>query len=75
MKDLCQKSMFDSFPDMLDHKDTDLNPTLNNPTFSDETVVHNSPNFKVPAINTNEPPGSYVTRSGRVVKRKVIVSV
>jgi hypothetical protein len=54
---------------------TDLNPTLNSPTFSEETVVHNSPHFKLPASNTNEPPDSYVTRSGRVVKPKVIVSV
>jgi len=72
---VCQKSMFDSFPDILDHKDTDLNCTLNSPTFSEETVVHNSQNFKVPVNNTNEPPCSYVTSSGRVIKPKVIVSV
>jgi hypothetical protein len=44
----------------LDKKDTDLNCTLNSPTFSEETVAHNNQNFKVPINNTNEPPSSYV---------------
>ena len=59
---LCQKSKFDSFADILDHKDTNLNCTLNSPTFSGETVVHNSQNFKVPVNNTNEHPSSYIAR-------------
>ena len=68
--------MFDSCPGILDHKDTNLNCILNSHAFSAEPAIHNiNAHFNVPVKSTNDPPGSYVTRSSRVAKPTVIVSV
>ena len=84
---ICQKAMFDSFPDILDNKTNSniLDHTTNKQSSHEKESVlaFDSPKVKVPikpkievqAKSTNDQTGPYVTRSGRVVKPKEFVDV
>ena len=72
-KSLCPESMFDSFPNILDQSPSSSDSNDKKSTNLDENIKGSPIKTQSPAKLSNDKP--YITRSGRVVKPNIIVSV